>query len=178
MPSSSPSLLLVFFVPQGSLISTFMLHVYTYTYNFSACIFDIYIYVHNILCIYYMYTCYILYNCVSFKFQSTNNRKHNICFSEAGSTYLIYEYQIISIFLLWLKKPTVNENRFFFFNHSHNSGHLGWQAPSKWGSPCWGSVEAVVGLIDTAMAGESEAHILPQLAEFQRSKFCYYHYYY
>lgn len=41
----------------------------------------------------------------------------------------------------------------------------------------WGSVEAVVALIDTAMAGGSEAHILPQLAEFQRSKFCYYHYY-
>lgn len=28
----------------------------------------------------------------------------------------------------------------------------------------WGSVEAVVGLIDTAMAGGSEGHILPQLA--------------
>lgn len=61
----------------------------------------------------YMLYIYILYNCMSLKLQSTNNRKHNICLSEAGSPYLIHKYQIVYIFLLWLKKPTVNKNHFF-----------------------------------------------------------------
>lgn len=76
---------------------------------------------------------------------------------------------------LWLKKSAVYENPTVLaipmIMDTQVEKPLQSQAPLS-----WGSLEAVAGLIDM-MADEPDAHILPQLAEFQRNKLCYYHYY-